>query len=90
MTEREELFASIGYLVDQWCERRELGMLRIILGAYPMPSGLSDSWHDLYAALRAIRSSYHKQLPELEQEKLGEAIVAVGQILYPKDFQGAA
>ncbi len=53
-----------------------------------MPSGLTDSWHNLYEALRVIRATDNKKLPELEQEKLGEAIVIIGKVLYPNDFQG--
>lgn len=77
------LFALLDGLVDHWCERRALGPLRLILQAYPLASGLTDEWHQLYQALRLIRSQYDKQLPEEEALLLGEAIVSIGQRLYP-------
>ena len=77
------LFVAVDSLVDRWCECRSLGLLRIILQAYPLASSLSDEWHELYKALRLIRSQYGKQLLEEEANLLGEAIVSVDQRLYP-------
>lgn len=77
------LFATLDSLVNCWCERRALGPLRLVLQAYPLASSLSDEWHELYKALRLIRSQYDKQLPEEEANLLGEAIVSLGQRLYP-------
>ena len=75
------LFADIDTLVDRWCDRRVLKALRIILQAYPLASGLSDEWHELYNALRLIRSQYGRQLPDEEADLLGAAIVSAGQRL---------
>ena len=77
-----DLFALLDDLVDRWCERRALNVLRHILPAYPLSSGLTDEWAELYQTLRRIRSQYEKELPAAEAEMLGEAIVLVGERLY--------
>ena len=83
MSQPPELFATVDLLIDRWRERRALKLLRIILRAYPMEIGLTDEWHELYKALRLIRSLYDQQLPEEESNLLGEAIVIIGRALYP-------
>lgn len=85
MSSNDGLFAIVDSLIDRWCERRLLGPLAHILQAYPSVSGLTDEWQGLYQALRLIRSHYDSQLPRDEADQLGEAIVLVGQRLYPED-----
>jgi hypothetical protein len=51
----QEFDKELGVLVDAWCDRRQLKLLRIILGSYPRVSGLTDEWADLAKALKTIR-----------------------------------
>ena len=76
-----ELFKHLDTLIDQWCERRALNPLRYLLPAYPLHMGTSDEWHELYNALRDIRSSCRDELKVEETEKLGRAIVTIQRML---------
>lgn len=84
MSSSDGLFVIVDSPIEYWCERRALGPLGCILQAYPLASGLMDEWQGLYQALRLIRSHYDAQLPRDEADQLGEAIVLVGQRLFPK------
>lgn len=59
-------------LVDDWCDRKEYTLLRIILPAYPRVSGLTDEWGELAAALKMIRERCQKKLSPEEQEIVKE------------------
>ncbi|MEM6260430.1 MAG: hypothetical protein AAF711_00810 [Planctomycetota bacterium] len=45
----------VARLIDGWCERRALGLLRSILGPWPH-NGLTDGVEHLLHALKAIRN----------------------------------
>jgi hypothetical protein len=57
----EEFHSDLRSLVDAWCDRRDLVLLRVILRGYPMASGITDEWGDLAVALKTIRAQ-HKSL----------------------------
>ena len=40
-------------LIDAWCDRRKLPVLRVILQAYPLATGLTDEWEELRARASA-------------------------------------
>jgi hypothetical protein len=67
-------FDVLQSLVDAWCDRRCLGALRFILQAYPMPSGLTDSWGELEIALANVRAFARNELTDPELQTVEEAI----------------
>ena len=69
-----QFFHLLRSLVDSWCDRRCLGALRLILTAYPMPSGLTDSWGELETALANVRAFARNELTDSELESVEEAI----------------
>ena len=75
------LFSILDGLVDGWCERRALKPLRFILQAYPLASGLSDEWHQLFDALKDIRALCRDELDAGEKERLNQAITGIQNAL---------
>lgn len=67
----EEFDIELNELVDAWCERRQLKLLRTILVAYPIVNGLTDEWGELMKALKTIRVQYS---PQLENDELDRVI----------------
>jgi hypothetical protein len=59
---------QIAALVDDWCERRELGALCGLLPAWLANNGLTDGWAGLADALHSLAGS--RQLPDAERETL--------------------
>jgi hypothetical protein len=57
----QEFHSEIKALVDAWCDRRDLTLLRVVLGSYPLVSGLTDEWGELANALKTIRAQ-HKSI----------------------------
>jgi hypothetical protein len=82
MTSNAELFATLDRLVDGWCERRALRPLSILLHAYPMDSPLSDSWHELRAALRSLRCLRQPDVSEVEIVAIEDSLRAVERALF--------
>jgi hypothetical protein len=76
-----EPFELLDRLIDGWCERRALRPLQIILRAYPMPSPLSDSWHELRGALRDLRSLRDPDVTESEAVAIEDALRGVESAL---------
>jgi hypothetical protein len=70
-----QFFSALKSLIDAWCERRCLGALRSILQAYPMPSGLTDSWAELAIALENVRAFARSEVTESELQTVNEAIL---------------
>lgn len=68
--------STIDRLIDGWCERRKLKLLRHILRAYPLASGLTDEWEELRAALCYIRASCRE---ELDPQELDTVIALIHQ-----------
>ncbi len=55
-TDKSVLIPVVDGLIADWCDRRALGPLRLILRSYPLSSGLSDDWHELYKSLRDLEN----------------------------------
>jgi len=77
--DNQQLFMTLRFLVEAWCDRRCLTALRHILRAYPMPSPLTDSWGELLTALEDVRAFARAELTEAELLTLDECIRAVEQ-----------
>lgn len=69
-------------LVDAWCERRQLKLLRIILAAYPRVSGLTDEWGDLVKALKTIRAQYSADLANGELDRIIKLLHVAESVIY--------
>ena len=80
----ENILKSVATLVDAWCERRCLSLLRFILPAYPLSFGLTDDWANLLKALEDVSAFGRNDLEEEETKTVNELIAAVGQIVYRK------
>ena len=79
----EDIFPTIDRLIDAWCERRALAPLRHILGAYPLPPlALTDSWGQLYDALKDISITCKPTLPREEWEQVKELMRQVDAIIH--------
>jgi len=74
-------FTLLDGLIDGWCERRALNLLRHILPAYPLASGLTNEWHRLYDALRDIRALCADELDAEESQRLNRVIAGVQDVL---------
>ncbi|MGD0831757.1 MAG: hypothetical protein ABR907_12485 [Terracidiphilus sp.] len=70
----KQFFDRLRSLVEAWCDRRCLGALRFILQAYPMPSGLTDSWGELEIALANVRAFARKELTDSELQSVEQLI----------------
>jgi hypothetical protein len=69
-------------LIDAWCGRRALRLLRTVLPHWPLVSGLTDEWADLAQALKIIRSSYPQDLIGSEMDTVVELLHAAEAIVY--------
>jgi hypothetical protein len=69
-------------LVDAWCERRQLQLLRTILAAYPRVSGLTDEWGDLITALKTIRGEHCSLLAAGEIDRIVELQHIAESVVY--------
>jgi hypothetical protein len=72
--DQPQLFLLLDGLIGRWCDRRELGLLRVLLEGYPLVSPLSDGWHELRHALQTVRASGRDSLPAAELEEVGTAL----------------
>ena len=73
---------ELGLLVDAWCERRQLILLRTILAVYPRVSGLTDEWGDLVMALKAIRVQHSSQLAPGEIDRVTKLLHVAESVVY--------
>jgi hypothetical protein len=73
---------ELGLLIDAWCERRQLKLLRTILAAYPRVSGLTDDWGDLVAALKTIRIQHSSHLAPGEIDRVIELLHIAEGVVY--------
>lgn len=67
--DKEALFPLLEDLIAGWCDRRAIGLLRILLRAYPLSSGLSDDWHQLHEALRDLEN-VRDSMTAIERDKI--------------------
>ena len=70
----DEFDKELGVLIDAWCERRELGLLRTVLPAYPRVSGLTHEWGHLATALKTIRAQHQESLVNNELDVVIELL----------------
>ena len=63
-------------LLDAWCDRREYRALSIVLPAWTAVNGLTDSWGELFAALRHAYAMCN-DLPPDERDAIKRAYVAI-------------
>jgi hypothetical protein len=80
--DNEEFCRIVNELIDQWCERRELKALSILLPAWPLGMGLTDDWERVRHALRHARAMVGSALPESERQQINQLIAALDEILY--------
>jgi hypothetical protein len=78
----EEFFAMLRSLIDAWCDRRCLRALNRILPAYLGFNGLTDSWNELFDALRNLRAFANDELTEPERENVSRLLTAAGKAIY--------
>jgi hypothetical protein len=82
MSNTNEIFPKIDKLIDDWCERRALKLLRVILRSYPLCSGLTDEWGALLDSLKDIKGLCGSELTNEEKKVLVELVNAVEDIVY--------
>lgn len=80
----ESILESVAALVDAWCERRNLELLKYILKGYPLSSGLTDDWTNLLESLENVRAFGKNELTEEETKTVNELIGSIGGIVYRK------
>lgn len=68
--ESEDFNNKIEFLIDRWCDRRQLEPLRHILNARVSLNGLTDGWNDFLRDLKTIRTNYSKSIKDDEFEAL--------------------
>jgi hypothetical protein len=54
------------FLIDRWCERRELEPLRRLLNGRASINGLTDGWNEMRDELRTIRAQHEALLKDDE------------------------
>jgi hypothetical protein len=60
--------AALAGLIDEWCEKRQLGLLARLLPAYLGINGLTDGWGELRAAVRCdVPDEYRERLRDVER-----------------------
>ena len=68
---------KLDWLIDQWCERRALHPLKLLLPTYPGVLAHTDQYGDLLAALRDVKGLCRD---ELSQEELNYVISTINEL----------
>jgi replicative superfamily II helicase len=76
------VFEAAKVLIDAWCDRRELRVLKTMLDGYLSLNGLTDGWVAFYDALRNVRAFHAAGLPLSEQSIVEALIRATERIVY--------
>ena len=77
---------TIAKLIDQWCARRALRPLRILLPSWPPPNGFTDEWQSVWAAMRHVRAMCREELAEAgESGDVNEVIAELSRRLFPAE-----
>ena len=71
------LTQKLDWLIDQWCERRALRLLSLILRAYPAPMAHTDDFGGLLDALRDVKGLCRN---ELTQAELSQVISLINEL----------
>ena len=79
---QEEFAYAIEALIDAWCDRRALNLLREILPTYPLHSPLTDGWADLADSLKRIQVSHAQELPAGEFDVIVELLHTAEKVVY--------
>jgi hypothetical protein len=79
---QQEFAQAIDALIDAWCDRRALILLREILPTYPLHSPLTDGWSDLADSLKRIRVLHAQRLAPGEFDVVVELLHAAEKIVY--------
>lgn len=72
-----QLGKKIHFLIDRWCERRELQPLRRLLNGQASINGLTDGWIELRDELRTIRAKDKAVLKNDEIDLVIELIQSI-------------
>jgi hypothetical protein len=80
MTSNEQFFALLRQVLHQWCDRRALRPLAIVLPSYVGFAGLSDSWHELRDALRSALA-HPQEISDEELATIAQLLKAVDRAL---------
>lgn len=70
---------KIRFLIDRWCERRELQPLRRLLNGQASINGLTDGWIEIRDELRTIRAQDKAVLRNDEMKVVAELIQDIEQ-----------
>jgi len=73
---------ELASLIDAWCVRRQLTLLRTVLGAYPRASGLTDEWGELMTALKTVRVQHSSLLGEGELDRIVDILHFTESVVY--------
>jgi hypothetical protein len=72
-----EISAAVDGLVDQWCDRRALRALGLVLQAWPSTLALTDDLGELRTALLNVLAFARSELAPGEIDALEEVVVAL-------------
>lgn len=79
-----DVHATMGELIDRWCERRALQPLSILLPTYASLNGLTDGWSELWGAMRHVRAMCKDDLTKHGELDAVNAVVAeLSRVLHP-------
>jgi hypothetical protein len=84
----EEFFTALRGLIEGWCDQRKFNALARILPAYTAFSGLTDSWAELYNALKNTRAIGNGAFSDAEWEKLDDLIRDAERAVYRRTDGG--
>ena len=70
---------KIRFLIDRWCDRRELQPLRRLLNGQASINGLTDGWIEIRDELRTIRAQDKAVLKNDELKVVAELIQNIEQ-----------
>ena len=71
------LIEKLDWLIDQWCERRELRPLQFLFRAYPGVLAHTDQFGELLDALRDVKGLCREKLT---QEELALVISLINEL----------
>jgi hypothetical protein len=78
----DEFFAALRQQIERWCDERKLLPLAHLLPAYTAFAGLTDSWADLYEALKSTRALGRGRFSEAEWQLLNDLIAAAERAVF--------
>ncbi len=76
-TDEKTLYQRLNWLIDQWCERKAVQPLRILLPAYPAAPVHTDQFYMLLEGLKDVKGLCRNQL---SSEELGCVIASINEI----------